>query len=499
MNTFSFVPAWDAPPQPLRHTWRGLGNIDQFRWLARGDVKGQLALARDELGLRYVRAAAMYSPELRVWQHRLADWRVTGSARSNHANWQMVDLSLEGLLELGLKPVYTTCYTPVGMTDDPATCWPDRNPIGMPRDLEQWSRFVAEGLRHHQVRFGAEELRTWYFECWNEPNLRGGFFGGSQEDFFRLWSATWRAVKSVDPALRFGGPSTARAEWIPEFLDWTARDGTPPDYLVAHVYNNDSAANPLSPFDGPASHKVKDSPHFATGVIRGLRAELDRRGWRGEVHWNEWGRSWFPHDPPRETALEAAFVVKTMAEAGQTADFFAYWCLSDIYDQIGFQAGEFDNHYGMLSLHGLRKPSWQAHALLSRLGQAAVPVVGGDELTGIVATVAGDARQALVWAYPTSVADTAPVEVSVVWPGAEPLPQLWRIGATENNILAAWRAIGAPPAPTRAQLDMLRAQNVLMPAPATAARRTGETVTFSLERPGVAFLEGTSAPAPRIV
>lgn len=68
--------------------------------------------------------------------------------------------------------------------------------------------------------------------------------------------------------------------------------GSPPDYLITHVYNNDSEGEPLSPFDGPASHKVKDSPHFATGVVRGLRREVDRRGFTGGVHWNKWGRSW---------------------------------------------------------------------------------------------------------------------------------------------------------------------------------------------------------------
>ena len=496
MSPLLLTPDWTARASPLRHTWSGCGNIDQFRWLARADVQRHLARARDELGLRHVRAAAMYSPEMRVWQPRLADWRRPGAERRAAANWQVVDLSLEALLDLGLKPVYTTCFTPLGMTDDAATCWPDRNPIGLPRDLAQWTEFVASGVRHHLARYGRDEVRSWYFECWNEPNLRGGFFGGSREDFFRLWSATWRAIKSVDPELRFGGPSTARAEWIPEFLDWAGRDGTPPDYLVAHVYNNDSESQPLSPFDGPASHRVKDSPHFATGVVRGVRRELDRLGWRGEVHWNEWGRSWFPHDPPRETALEAAFVAKTMAEVGQEADYFAYWCLSDIYDQMGFQAAEFDAHYGMLSLHGLPKPSWQAHRLLGRLGRSRVPVAGGDELTGALATSDAGAHRALVWAYPAAITSAAEtLSVSVAWPPAAPTPRLFRLGERENNVLAAWRALGAPAAPTRAQVEELRAHDALVAAPSAAVVRAADRVTFTLERPGVALLDGGAAGA----
>jgi xylan 1,4-beta-xylosidase len=489
MSTFTLAPSWNAIPSPLRHTWAPIGNIDQFRWRSRADVQRHLAMARDELGVRYVRAAAMFSPELAVWDYDLADWRKPG--KSKRPNWQLIDLSLEALLELGLKPIYTTCFTPVGLTDDPTNCWPDKNATGLPRDLQQWTDFIATGLRHHLERYGRDELRSWYFELWNEPNLKGTFFGGTREEFFQLWDATHRAFKTVDPELRLGGPSTARAEWIPEFLDWTEKHGTRPDYLIAHVYNNDSESQPLSPFDGPASHKVKDSPHFASGVIRGTRRELERRGFTGEVHWNEWGRSWFPYDPLKETALEAAFIAKTMCEVSQDADAFGFWCLSDIYHQVGFQSSEFQANYGMLSLHGLRKPSWFAHVLLQRLGVVRVPVAGGDELVGALATRDGAEARVLVYAYPENH-DAAPSSVTVripLPPGIPRAPRLFRVGAAENNIIATWRALGAPAYPTRAQLDQLRAANVLQAAPAGDLRIEDGHAVFAIERPGIALLE----------
>lgn len=492
MTRHLLVPDWNGNSTILRKTWRPIGNIDQFRWLSRADVHEHLRMARDELGVRYVRACAMYSPELRVWDYDLPDWRIEASQKQKHANWQMIDINLEALLALGLKPIYTTCFTPVGMNDDTEhVCWPDRNPVSLPLDLAQWQKFVAEGLCHHIERYGIDEVRSWYFECWNEPNL-DGFFNGTQEEFFRLWSATWHAVKSVDSQLRFGGPSTARGEWIESFLDFTARDSTPPDYLITHVYNNDSESEPLSPFDGPASYKVKDSPHFASGVIRGLRKLLDARDYKGEVHWNEWGRSWFPHDPLKETALEAAFVVKTMAQSSQHADAFAFWCLSDIYDQCGFQSSEFQANYGMLSLHGLRKPAWIAHVLLNRLGSKQVAVDGGDEFLGVLATRHGDSGKMLVYSYPQNH-DAAPekIEVSVPWPFGK--PTLIRLGAEENNIVAKWKTMGAPAYPSPTQISQLRAGNVLSIAPSEAIRieqtSRGNMVVFEMECPGVAILE----------
>lgn len=481
------APQWSAPTTPFRHTWEAVGNVDQFRWFVRADLQEQLAQARDELGLRHVRAVAMYSPEMRVWEYALPDWRRKPGDKAKRANWQVVDYCLERLVGLGLKPIYTTCFMPADFTDRAGACWPDRNRTGMPRDLGQWQAFVAEGIRHHIARFGADEVRSWYFECWNEPNL-GGFFDGSREEFFQLWSATWRAVKSVDPGLRFGGPSTARGEWLEEFLDHAQRDGTPPDYLISHVYNNDSESQPLSPFDGAASDRVKDSPHFASGVIRGVRRMLDARGWRGEVHWNEWGRSWFPHDPVKETPVEGAFYAKTMAEVGQEADAFAFWALSDIYDQAGYQGSEFEAHYGMCSLHGLRKPTWQVHRLLSRLGTARVPVEGVSPLEGAVATVDGGPR-VLVYRYPSSVdAAAVPGSVRVRLPPGARLPRLFRVDRVDNNIISAWRAMGAPAYPDRRQLADLHAANGLVSSPGAVPVEDG-WARFDLECPGVALLE----------
>jgi len=486
--THDFYPDWNGASIHLKHTWAGIGNIDQFRWLSRADVQRQLVMARDEIGLRHVRAVAMYSPELAVWDYDLADWRCEEKAR--RPNWQLIDLSIEALLDIGLKPIYTTCFTPVGMTDDPSGCFPDQNRIGIPKDLTIWQKFVSEGIRHHIKRYGIEEVSSWFFECWNEPNLRGGFFGGSQQDFFDLWSATWRAVKSVDERLRIGGPSTARAEWITEFLDYAANHGTSPDYLITHVYNNDSETNPLSPFDGPASFRVKDSPHFASGVVRGLKKELEQRGWQGEVHWNEWGRSWFLFDPLKETALEAAFIVKTMIETSQDSDAFAFWCLSDIYNQGGFQSSEFQGNYGLLSLHGLRKPGWFAHVMLEKLGNLKVEVLGGDDLTGALATVSEGEFKLLIFAYPNLAEDESKtLRIRVAIPAEKKSITLTRLGAEENNIIAHWRAAGAKPYPSPLEIQKLRDINVLQAAESNEVTVTNETAEFTMERPGVALIQ----------
>ncbi len=489
-------PQWSAAPSPFLHSWEGVGNIDQFRWFVRKDTQDQLAMARDELGLRHVRAVGMYDDELKALTNDPALWRDNGDKR--RTNWQVVDYCIRSLLDLGVNPMFTTSFMPQAMASRSCLVFNTANNTSPPKDWDAWSRFVRESVEHAVVMWGRDVVRNWYFEVWNEPNLggreaTGGFWGGNQEDFFRLWSTTWRAIKSVDESFRVGGPSTARAEWIGDLIEYARKDGTPLDYLIGHCYNNDSASNPLSPFDGPQEDRVNTSIGFFNAVVRGTRKLLDQVGFRGEVHWNEWGRSWFPCDPPRETALEAAFAVRSMAEVSQLGDRFAYWCLSDIYDQVGYQNTAFCGHYGMLNLHGLRKPHYHAFQLLGRLGIQRVPVQGGDGLTDAIATSDGG-RRALVYRHPVDFTDTVqPGRVAVVVPERPRHPRLFRIDRVDHNVISRWRDLGAPQYLDRTVLATLRSGNLLTAAPDSACTISEHDgawrVEFDLECPGVALLE----------
>jgi xylan 1,4-beta-xylosidase len=488
MTLLSIQPDWSHAGTPFRHSWAGLGNIDQFRWFVRHDTISQLKVARDELGLRHVRAVGMYCDEMRVLAPDPRTWQET--QRPVRTNWQVVDACIEALLGIGVKPVFTTSFTPTALASGVRTVFSTRSNVTPPRDLAAWAELVRGSVAHARDQFGADEIATWYFEAWNEPNLEG-FWAGSQAQWFALWDATWRAVKSVDARLRIGGPSTARGEWLAAFLDHTARAGTAPDYLISHIYNNDSAHGALSPFAGPQSDRVNHSPHFASGVIRGARAQVRAAGFSGEIHWNEWGRSWFPTDPVRETANEAAFIVKTMIESSQEADYFAYWCLSDIYDQMGYGAEAFFGGYGMMNLQGLRKPSWQAHQLLNRLGDRLLPVqfAGGHPCLGAGATKRGKTHQVLIYDFAAAgtVAEPGTRRAEIRIPAGATQCRATVIDDNHHNIVAQWLAAGARPRLRAGELEALMRNNQLQSRPVSA--NPAGSVTCEWQGPGCVLLE----------
>lgn len=62
--------------------------------------------------------------------------------------------------------------------------------------------------RHLLERYGRKEVRQWPFAVWNEPFTSEKLFGfRTEEEYFRLFAATYESLKAADGQIRVGGPS----------------------------------------------------------------------------------------------------------------------------------------------------------------------------------------------------------------------------------------------------------------------------------------------------
>lgn len=463
--------------------------------MVRRDMQEQLELAQRELGATHVRAVGMFDDEMRVYCEGPGAF-MGYEPKQPRTNWQTVDYVIDSLLDRHLQPVFTTSFIPGAMAGGPVTVFTTKANTSPPRNWAEWEAFVRDAVQHAVDRYSLAVVRTWPFEVWNEPNLHGWFWGGDQAAFHQLWATTFRAIKSVDAGLQVGGPSTGRAEWLEDLLDFGNQHDCVPDYLITHIYNNDSPVDhPLAPFDPNAPKHGSKSPTFARDMMRNVRRMLQGRGFKGELHWNEWGRSFHAVDHRREHPDEAAFIVRLLDEASQEAERFAYWCLSDIYDQVGYGREAFFGGYGLLSLQGLRKPAYHAFQLLGRLGfeRLGITSTGTDAACNAIVTQQDDRAHILVYACAESDQpdrQSLTVEVDLP-PQARPL-QLYRIDSIENNVLAAWNELGRPAYLSRAQTRELAARNALQPSSGGVAVELHDgrpSARFTMESPGVALLE----------
>ncbi len=99
------------------------------------------------------------------------------------------------------------------------------------------------------------------------------------------------AIKKVDPLLKVGGPSTARAAWVADLLAYCASSRTPVDFISTHIYPSDV------PFMEEAHGEVTVA---RTGLpARSFRAHPPRGGRRRLSRAGDLGRMEFLRGPAR--------------------------------------------------------------------------------------------------------------------------------------------------------------------------------------------------------
>jgi xylan 1,4-beta-xylosidase len=301
------------------------------------------------------------------------------------------------------------------------------------------------------------------------------FWTGTQEEYFRLYETAGRAIKAVDDRLQVGGPSTAASGWIPDFLDFVQESGAPLDFLSTHLYGN-------LPLD----------------VAESLRV----RGMDGvEVYWTEWGVIPTHFAPVNDSVLSATFLLHGMKSAQGRLDALAYWVVSDHFEELGRPPSLLHGGFGLLAVHGLRKPRWWALALAQQLGSDLLPLAltgdgAGSLVDGWAAHGEDGCVDVLLWngTLDHSKAGGSRLlsrDVELAIDGLEPgayTASLARVDDLHSNLGARWDSSKAWP--DEAELAELREGDVLYEEPLGASDAPDGTVRFHvpLPMPGIARL-----------
>ena len=111
--------------------------------------------------------------------------------------------------------------------------------IDTPADHAAWAGYIQRFLRFLIHRYGKEEVCSWLFEVWNEPDLPVVFFSEDREAYFKLYETTAQAIKAVDPQLQVGVPATSGSKWVSSFLAYCREHEVPVDFVTTHQYAGD--------------------------------------------------------------------------------------------------------------------------------------------------------------------------------------------------------------------------------------------------------------------
>src|SRR5208283_3833379 len=226
----------DSPSHPFPHYWEQMFGSGRAVLSLRDAYRRDLRAVHQITGFQYVRFHAILDDEVGVYDEDKQGKPIY--------NFSYVDQIYDGLLANNVKPFVELGFMPykLAVRPDLQSFWYHPN-VAPPKDYAKWDELVTQFLKHLVERYGIEEVATWYFEVWNEPNL--DFWTGTpkQESYFELYDHTARAIKGVSPQLRVGGPATAQAAWIPAMIQHAAQKNVPLDFVSSHVYGNDKASD----------------------------------------------------------------------------------------------------------------------------------------------------------------------------------------------------------------------------------------------------------------
>jgi xylan 1,4-beta-xylosidase len=429
-----------------------------------------LRIVHDELGVRTVRAHAIFGDDLGVYKE------VDGQAVYDFGK---VDEVYDTITAMGLRPIVELGYMPRDLAADPSrTVFGYGAIVSPPKDFEAWSDLVRALVEHLVERYGVHELiENWAFEVWNEPNL-AVFWTGTPEEYFLLYDVSAAAVKNVHPSLRVGGPASAANGWVAELLEHVAESGAELDFVSTHTYGN----APLDWRPALARHGMPDTP----------------------VWWTEWGPTPTHFHGVGDGPFGATFLLHGMKSAAGRVEAVSHWVASDHFEELGRPPRLFHGGFGLLTVGNLRKPRYHALTLASRLGDQELACSSEGDAGGVESWAARheDGRVGvLVWngTLNQAQAEGAPElsrTVSLAVGGLSGAYTLThhRIDADHSNVEAAWQSMGGGDWPMDGQWDKLHAANTLDPLtpPAVVTAADGElTVTFDLPMPGVSYLELT--------
>jgi xylan 1,4-beta-xylosidase len=467
MGTAQFRFSLAAPTVPLPHVWEHTVGSCHAPLALRADWQQQLARCRRELGFRHVRFHGLLGDDVGTFV------RHAGQEIDSFFN---ADRIIDFLLSVGVRPFVELSFMPTALASGGATVFSYRGNVTPPADFTAWGRLVGRLARHWVGRYGAEEVRGWYFEVWNEPNLRA-FWAGTQAQYFELYRHAALAVKAADPGLRVGGPATAANAWLPEFLDFCAGNGLPADFVSTHHYPND-----------PLWSEAQDTESELAGATRGslgqwaAQARAQARGL--PLLYTEWNISSNPRYPRQDEPYAAAFAAKSCLEAARSTDAYAFWTFSDLFEESYFPSAPFHGGFGLLTLHGVAKPTYRAFELLRRLPERLLPAGGAHDTVDAWAVPGERAVTVLLTNHAMPRQPIGPVRVRVDLADAPPPARavVERIDETHANAKAAWLALGAPAYPSRGELRQIEDASALLVERQPCEYDNGE-VRFSLDLP----------------
>ncbi|MGB8032183.1 MAG: beta-xylosidase [Terracidiphilus sp.] len=391
-----------------------------------------------------------------------------------------------------------------------------------PKDYKMWGELVRKFTEHLVDRYGRQQVSTWYFEVWNEPDI--GYWHGTPKEYFKLYDYAVAGVRAALPDAKVGGPAStgpgnAKASgFLESFLehcshDKSAADGKPVplDFISFH----------------PKGRTALVDGHVRMGISNELQAA--QTGFQIVAKYPQYRRLPIILSEADPEGCAACSVIDNPANAYRNGPLYASYTATAIKALFELQDSakvsliamlswsfEFENKnyfegFRTLATNGIDKPILNLFRMAGLMAGDRVTTTSTGQVplgdlvkTGVrqapdidaLATRADREAAVMVWNYDDDdlPASAARVQITVTGIPAgvkRVLLQHYRIDEIHSNAYTTWKNMGSPQSPTAEQYAQLKAagQLQLITSPAWLDVDNGRvTVDTNLPRQAVSLL-----------
>lgn len=450
-------------------------------------------------------------------------------------DWTIADRIFSTYLQAGAKPFVEIGFMPQALSSKPEPYRPNWIPgaenrdysIGWsfpPKDYGKWGELVYQWAKHSVEKYGKEQVQSWYWEVWNEPDI--SYWHGTPEEYDKLYDYAAAAVKRALPSARVGGPATtgpsgAKAgAFLRQFLEHcdhggnsaTGGTGAPLDFITYHAKGRPSVVDGHVRM-GIAKHAedvdqgfaiVRAFPRFETLPI--VLSESDPEGCAA------CSARVYPQNAYRNGALYASYTAAMIKNIFELADRRHANIEGMLTWAFEFEDQPYFDGFRTLATNGIDKPVLNVFRMAAMMrgdrvktesnGRTPVDTMLAEGVRGnpdVDALAVRSARgiSVLIWNYHDDDVPAGEAQVRLEIAGlpsaaTRVLARHYRIDETHSNAWTVWKAMGRPQHPAPEQYASLEAsgQLHLADSPWWVDVRVGATkLEFSLPRQAVSLLE----------
>lgn len=361
-----------------------------------------------------------------------------------------------------------------------------------PKDYKMWGELVQKYVEHLVARYGREQVSTWYFEVWNEPDIM--YWHGTPEEYFKLYDYAVAGVRAALPGAKVGGPASTgpASPKASAFLE----------AFLKHCENDKSAADgkPV-PLDFISFHP-KGHPNLVDGRVQmGLAAELRaaKQGYEIVAKFPRYKETPIilseadpegcagcsmkvnPANGYRNGPLYPSYTAAAMKGLIDLEDAAGVNLISMLSWSFEFEGKDYFEGFRTLATNGVDKPVLNVFRMaglmsgdrVSATSTGAIPVndivqngVRQQPDIDAFATKASREAAVMLWNYHDDDVPAPSAEVKVTISGIPAgvkrvLLEHYRIDDTHSNSYTLWKQMGSPQSPTPDQYARLQAAGQL--------------------------------------